>query len=66
MVGAVSTANMKKESKIYSFEDQKWAIELRQEMLSRKREESGGKSNNARELLQTAKLSVKLKARVEW
>lgn len=61
MGGVVSTANMKKESKIYSYEDQKWEVELRQEMLRRRREESEGTSSNVRELLQKAKLSQKQK-----
>ena len=61
MGGAVPTANMKKESKIYSYEDQKWEAELRQEMMHRKRAESGDLPSNAREMLEKAKLRPKQK-----
>ena len=51
---------MKKESKAYSYEDQKWEVEMRQEMLRKKRVESD-QSSDVRELLKKAKLSQKQK-----
>ena len=60
MSGApVSTANMKKESKAYSYEDQKWDAEMRQEMLRKKAGSSHTEQLDARELLKKAKLSQK-------
>ncbi len=61
LVGApVSTANMKKESKAYSYEDQKWEVEMRQELLRKKKAESNEvNSADIRELLKNAKLSQK-------
>ena len=56
-------ANMKKESKIYSYEDQKWEAELRQELQRKKRAESLETSCDARQLLKKAKLSQKMKVR---
>jgi len=41
---AKPVANMKKESKVYSYEDQKWEAELRQELLRKKRAESEGQA----------------------
>ena len=62
MGGADPVANMKKESKIYSYEDQKWEAELRQELLRKKRAESQGTTSNVKELLKKAtKLSQKMK-----
>ena len=62
--GAEPVANMKKESKIYSYEDQKWEAELRQELLRKKRAESEGTENDTRSLLKKAKLSQKMKVSV--
>lgn len=57
----MSTANMKKESKAYSYEDQKWEVEMRQEILRKKKAESDQSTaaTDARELLKKAKLSQK-------
>ena len=58
-----STANMKKESKAYSYEDQKWEVEMRQEILRKKAAESNQSdaTTDVRELLKKAKLSQKQK-----
>ena len=62
MGGAEPVANMKKESKTYSYEDQKWEAELRQELLRKKRAESQGTTRDVKELLKKAtKLSQKMK-----
>ena len=58
--GPVSTANMKKESKAYSYEDQKWEVEMRQEIMRKRRAEAGQSTTaTARELIKKAKLSEK-------
>lgn len=57
----MSTANMKRESKAYSYEDQKWEAEVRQEILKRKRAESVGSTTDVWEQLEKAKLSQKQK-----
>lgn len=56
----MSTANMKKTSKVYSYEDQKWDVEVQQELL-RKRSAASAEagSSDVRELLKKAKLSQK-------
>ena len=56
--------NVRRESKLYSWEDQKWDAEMRREMESkRKREllEGGGKERDVRALVKEAKLSQKQK-----
>ena len=50
-------ANMKRESKVYSFEDQKWDAQMR--LDKQKRRQTGGGSSNVRTLLKEAKLSQK-------
>ncbi len=62
----ISSANMKKESKAYSYEDQKWEVELRQEMMKKReeeKEEGAGHTHkmDVRELLKKTKLSQKHK-----
>ena len=58
------SVNVRRESKLYSWEDQKWDAEMRREMESkRKREllEGGGKERDVRALVKEAKLSQKQK-----
>ena len=50
-------ANMKRESKTYSFEDQKWDAQMR--LTQQKRRQTGGRSSDVRTLLKEAKLSQK-------
>lgn len=50
---------MKRESKAYSYEDQKWELEMRQEMLKRKKAQSEGDRGDVRTMLKEAKLSQK-------
>jgi hypothetical protein len=48
------TANMKKESMAYSYEDQKWEVEMRKEIMQKKKvaaEQSVAVATNVRELL---------------
>ena len=61
LIGDLDTANLKRESKAYSYEDQKWEIELRMEMLKKKKEQVGGKGKDVRDLLKEAKLTQKQK-----
>ena len=61
----MSTANMKKTSKVYSYEDQKWDLEVQQELLRKKSAEFAEAGRfNVRELLKKAKLSQKQKVGV--
>ena len=50
---------MKRESKAYSYEDQKWEMEVRQEMLKRKKAQSEGQRRDIRTAIKEAKLSQK-------
>ena len=50
-------ANMKRESKAYSFEDQKWEAQMRLDMQKKMQELRGNK--DVRTLLKEAKLSQK-------
>jgi len=51
---------MKKESKAYSFEEQKWEVEMRQEIMRKKMASSDLSSQvDVQELLKKAKLSQK-------
>jgi HEAT repeat protein len=61
------SVNMRREGKLYSWEDQKWDAEMRREMESkRKREllEEGGKERDIRALVKEAKLSQKQKENI--
>lgn len=62
---------MRREGKLYSFEDQKWDVEMRLEMEKKKKREllegaGGGEKveKNVRALMKEAKLSQKQK--VKW
>ena len=59
LLGSVDLSNLKRESKAYSYEDQKWEAELRQEQLRKKREALGGKEVDILTMLKQAKLSQK-------
>ena len=50
---------MKRESKAYSYEDQKWEMEVRQEMLKRKKAQNEGQRRDIRTAIKEAKLSQK-------
>ena len=52
---------MKRESKAYSYEDQKWEMELRKEMMRKKKEQVSVEGKDIRTLLKEAKLSQKQK-----
>ena len=55
-------ANVKRESKVYSYEDQKWDAQVRQEIQRRQRLVSDGDCEGRRDvrsLLKEAKLSQK-------
>ena len=54
-------ANLKRESKAYSYEDQKWEMELRLEMLKKKKEEVAAQGKDIKTLLKEAKLTQKQK-----
>ena len=59
--GGLETANLKRESKAYSYEDQKWEMELRKEMMRKRKEQVSGAGKDVRTLLKEAKLSQKQK-----
>lgn len=59
--GSLETANLKRESKAYSYEDQKWEMELRKEMMRKRKEQVSGEGKDVRTLLKEAKLSQKQK-----
>ena len=61
----LTTANMKRESKAYSYEDQKWEVEMKQEQLRKKKQElKEAGQMHVRELLKKAKLSQKQRVSV--
>ena len=59
-------ANMKRESRAYSFEDQKWEMEIRQELLQRKVDSDETSKNDVQELLKKTKLTQKQKVWYFW
>ena len=63
------SVNMRREGKLYSWEDQKWDAEMRREMERKRKMEllegggGGGKEKDVRALVKEAKLSPKHKVR---
>ena len=65
------SVNMRREGKLYSWEDQKWDAEMRREMESKRKREllegggggGGGREKDVRALVKEAKLSQKQKVR---
>lgn len=55
----VDVSNLKRESKLYSYDDQKWEAELQQERLARQRAARGAENDNVLSLMKQAKLSDK-------
>ena len=52
---------MKRESKAYSYEDQKWEIELKMEMIKKRKEQVAREGKDVRTMIKEAKLSQKQK-----
>lgn len=62
--GSVDIANLKRESKAYSYEDQKWEAEMRLEMLKKKKAKAGGQKEEEKDIrimMKQANLSQKRK-----
>ena len=57
--GGVDLTNLKRESKVYSYEDQKWEAELRREQLAKKRAAMAKWDGDVRTMMKQAKLGQK-------
>ena len=60
----LDVANLKRESKLYSYDDQKWEAELQRERLARQQAARKNEDNDILSLMKQAKLSEKRQVKI--